>query len=775
MDTTSTGKKVGSQGSGSDTSSGAGSHEGGSGGGGGATVGGGGRYKQLKLFEYCGWVFHLGVNSIGHEYCHLRFLCIRGKYVEMYKRDPHENPGIKPIRRGTIGPTFMVEELGRRRVNHGDVYVIRLYNRLDESQKGEIACAKAGEARKWMEAFDHAKQQAELELSRGSNRIKLNTEEEINLDGHRPRVRRYARGLKKLIRIGHGPETLLQQSSDLGGRADGYFEGDIGDVIEAQEWKCVRTINGVRIFEDVSDTKSGKGALVKAVGVIDADADTVFEVVLNLDRHQRYEWDMLTGDLELIDSYNGHYDVVYGMFDPKYLTRWHSKRDFVFSRQWFRCQDGTYTILQFPVTNKKKPPKSGYRRTKINPSTWEIRSLNTPMGSNGAKCLVTQMLEIQSKGWCKWKTNTGTNFEKTTPFALLSQVAGLKEYIGANPNPKSGSSTVVIQSKFSDASSSIGDYEDEEDMQEQFYDAIASDSSSSEDEESDDGDEDSNDGNEVDKKDKKVKLKNVVWAMTGLALKRTSVSDANKELDCTIPPVVIDPSQFHGSLQKGEDGTDSNCWASPSGKGFMIRGKTYLKDNSKVMGGDPLLKLIAVEWFKVEKTADRVALHPKCLVQSEAGKKLPFILVINLQVPAKPNYSLVLYYASERPLNKKSLLGQFVDGTDMFRDARFKLIPSIVEGYWMVKRAVGTKACLLGKAVTCKYLRQDNFLEIDVDIGSSSVARSVIGLVLGYVTSLVVDLAILIEAKEESELPEYILGTVQLNRLRPDSAVPLKV
>lgn len=38
-------------------------------------------------------------------------------------------------------------------------------------------------------------------------------------------------------------------------------------------------------------------------------------------------------------------------------------------------------------------------------------------------------------------------------------------------------------------------------------------------------------------------------------------------------------------------------------------------------------------------------------------------------------------------------------------------------------------------------------LQIDVDIGSSSVARSVIGLVLGYVTTLVVDLAILIEVR----------------------------
>lgn len=49
------------------------------------------------------------------------------------------------------------------------------------------------------------------------------------------------------------------------------------------------------------------------------------------------------------------------------------------------------------------------------------------------------------------------------------------------------------------------------------------------------------------------------------------------------------------------------------------------------------------------------------------------------QVPAKPNYSLVFYYAADRPVKKNSLLGHFIDGTDMFRDSRFKLIPSIKE------------------------------------------------------------------------------------------------
>lgn len=35
----------------------------------------------------------------------------------------------------------------------------------------------------------------------------------------------------------------------------------------------------------------------------------------------------------------------------------------------------------------------------------------------------------------------------------------------------------------------------------------------------------------------------------------------------------------------------------------------------QVAGGDPLLKLIAVDWLKVDKTADRIALHHRNLVQ----------------------------------------------------------------------------------------------------------------------------------------------------------------
>ena len=33
-----------------------------------------------------------------------------------------------------------------------------------------------------------------------------------------------------------------------------------------------------------------------------------------------YRWDMLTSDLELVESIDANYDVVYGIYDPKYFT-----------------------------------------------------------------------------------------------------------------------------------------------------------------------------------------------------------------------------------------------------------------------------------------------------------------------------------------------------------------------------------------------------------------------------------------------------------------------
>ena len=80
---------------------------------------------------------------------------------------------------------------------------------------------------------------------------------------------------------------------------------------------------------------------------------------------------------------------------------------------------------------------------------------------------------------------------------------------------------------------------------------------------------------------------------------------------------------------------------------------------------------------------------------------------------------------------QNSLFGRFVHGTDEFRNARFKLIPHVALGPWVVQRAVGTKPLIVGKALKVAYHTKPNYMEVDIDIGSSTVANNVVRFVLG--------------------------------------------
>lgn len=49
------------------------------------------------------------------------------------------------------------------------------------------------------------------------------------------------------------------------------------------------------------------------------------------------------------------------------------------------------------------------------------------------------------------------------------------------------------------------------------------------------------------------------------------------------------------------------------------------------------------------------------------------------------------------------LLDRFLNGTDAFRTSRFKFIPRVIEGNWVVKRSVGTTPAILGNKLTQTY------------------------------------------------------------------------
>ncbi|KAG4982875.1 hypothetical protein JHK87_027624 [Glycine soja] len=110
--------------------------------------------------------------------------------------------------------------------------------------------------------------------------------------------------------------------------------------------------------------------------------------------------------------------------------------------------------------------------------------------------------------------------------------------------------------------------------------------------------------------------------------------------------------------------------------------------------------------------------------------------------PPQPSHILVQEIIGKAPQS-------FLDGDDAYRNSRFKLIPYICKDLFpsgimvFLMQSVGKKAYLVGQALEMLYIRGKNYQEIDIDVGSSTVARGVPSLLLGYLNNLVVEMAFL--------------------------------
>ena len=140
---------------------------------------------------------------------------------------------------------------------------------------------------------------------------------------------------------------------------------------------------------------------------------------------------------------------------------------------------------------------------------------------------------------------------------------------------------------------------------------------------------------------------------------------------------------------------------------------------------------------------------------------------------------MVFYYGvlqSEADTPAGRLYSRFCAGSDAFRNARFKLIPSVAEGPWLVKTGVGSRPSILGKALKVRFARGEGYTEVIVDCNSSPAAGRIVSLVKSYARSLVVDLAFVIEAQTADELPERLVGGTRMMHIDlSEQAVPTYV
>ncbi|KAJ0253225.1 Enhanced disease resistance-like protein [Hirschfeldia incana] len=246
-------------------------------------------------------------------------------------------------------------------------------------------------------------------------------------------------------------------------------------------------------------------------------------------------------------------------------------------------------------------------------------------------------------------------------------------------------------------------------------------------------------------------------------------------------PEWINETVNGGSLRHVDLHTGINGWASPPGNVFSLRSTNYFTNKQKSPGGDYLLSPAGVEWLKSNSKLDNILAHPDnrvahSLRQAQArgeSSENTFIFCVNFHVSSKEHYNLAFYFSTEEPIPSDSVLKRFIEaGDDTFRNHRFKIVSRVVKGPWIVKTAAGRfGAFLVGKTLTCTYHRGPNYFEIDVDTGSSGGEPRV---VLEYAKSVTVDVGFVIEAKEEDELPERLIGAVRMCHVEKASASVVK-
>lgn len=687
----------------------------------------------------------------------MRYFVLESRLLAYYKRKPQDNQ--VPIKTLLIDGNCRVEDRGLK-THHGHmVYVLSVYNKKEKYIRITMAAFNIQEALIWKEKIEYVIDQHqgsqvangnkyisfEYKSGMDNGRTASSSDHESQFSAQEDEDDAHP-NLSRRTTIGNGPpESIFDWTRELD--SDLSNQSNNNQAFSRKHWRLLQCQNGLRIFEELLEVdylpRSCSRAM-KAVGVVEATCEEIFELVMSMDG-TRFEWDCSFQYGSLVEEVDGHTAVLYHRLQLDWFPMFVWPRDLCYVRYWRRNDDGSYVVLFRSREHENCGPQPGYVRAHIESGGFNISPLKPRNGR--PRTQVQHLMQIDLKGW---GVGYAPSFQQHCLLQVLNSVAGLREWFSQtderNAPPRI---PVMVNMSSASVSSRKGQKLHDSSINSANRNSVMMDDYSDEDEEFQIA--------EAEQEAYQNGLEN--------DMKKTAVEEE--------PAVQMDLSCFSGNLRHDDHDKARDCWKVSDGSNFRVRSKHFCYDKTKIPAGKHLMDLVAVDWFKDTKRMDHVARRQGCAAQVASEKGL-FSIVFNLQVPGSTHYSMVFYFVTKE-LVPGSLLQRFVDGDDEFRTSRLKLIPSVPKGSWIVRQSVGSTPCLLGKAVDCNYIRGPKYLEIDVDIGSSTVANGVLGLVIGVITTLVVDMAFLVQANTTDELPERLIGAVRVSHIDLKSAIVPKL
>ncbi|KAJ7943926.1 ENHANCED DISEASE RESISTANCE 2 [Quillaja saponaria] len=715
---------------------------------------------------YEGWMVRYGRRKIGRSFIHMRYFVLESRLLAYYKRKPQDNQ--VPIKTLLIDGNCRVEDRGLK-THHGHmVYVLSVYNIKEKYHRITMAAFNIQEALMWKEKIEYVIDQHQGSQATNGNKY-ISFEYKSGMDNGRTvsssdHESQFSAqededdahpDLLRRTTIGNGPpESILDWTQEIDSELSN--QNSTNQAFSRKHWRLLQCQNGLRIFEELLEEdylpRSCSRAM-KAVGVVEATCEEIFELIMSMDG-TRFEWDCSFQYGSLVEEVDGHTAILYHRLQLDWFPMLVWPRDLCYLRYWRRNDDGSYVVLFRSREHENCGPQPGYVRAHLESGGFNISPLKPRNGR--PRTQVQHLMQMDLKGW---GVGYVSSFQQHCLLQMLNSVAGLREWF-SQTDERSAPPRIPVMVNMASASvpskknqklndSSVNPNPSLDQMHAANRNSVMMDEYSDEDEEFQIA--------ESEQEAYPNGMENNV--------RRTVLEEE--------PAEQIDLSCFSGNLRHDDRDNARDCWRISDGNNFRVRSKRFCYDKSKIPAGKHLMDLVAVDWFKDTKRMDHVAKRQGCAAQVASEKGL-FSVVINMQVPGSTHYSMVFYFVTNE-LVPDSLLQRFVDGDDEFRNSRLKLIPSVPKGSWIVRQSVGSTPCLLGKAVDCNYIRGPSYLEVDVDIGSSTVANGVLGLVIGVITTLVVDMAFLVQANTTDELPERLIGAIRISHLELSSAIVPKL
>ncbi|KAG2325736.1 hypothetical protein Bca52824_008464 [Brassica carinata] len=706
-----------------------------------------------------GWLYTIRHNRFGLQFSRKRYFVLHDNNLTSFKSVPSDQ-NEEPDRRASLDCCIRVTDNGRESFfNRKILFIFTLYNTSNHLDQLKLGASSPEEAAKWIRSLQDASQK----------KFPF------------PDCEFVSHAEKGLVKFNVSRRSRRKNSVDWTNYSSVNVETIAPDVIAPSPWKIFGCQNGLRLFKEAKDWDSrgrhwDDHPAIMAVGVIDGTSEDIFNTLMSLGP-LRSEWDFCFYKGSVVEHLDGHTDIVNIQLYSDWLPWLMNRRDVLLRRYWRREEDGTYVILCHSVYHKKCPPTKGYVRACVKSGGYVVTPVN-----KGKESLVKHMVAID---WRSWNLYMRPSSERSITIRVVERLAALREMFKAKqghgfaefvsgefmqtksclskintiPFKKEAKRTdlelvkVEEMEKPSSARNSLMDLNDASD---EFFDVPEPNESYEFDS--------LIDNSPFSQGHSQLKLPSpsgIVKKLQDLANNKKGYMDL-QEVGMDVNSTFI----YGATLQQDPNLTMPCSWSIADPSTFLIRGDNYLNDQQKVKANGTMMQMVGADWISSDKREDDLGGRLGGLVQEFAAKGGPeFFFIVNMQVPGSAMISLALYYMLKTPLEEHPLLHSFVNGDDAYRNSRFKLIPHISKGSWIVKQSVGKKACLVGHALEVRYTRGKNYLELDIDVGSSTVARGVTNLVLGYLNNLVIEMAFLIQANTAEELPELLLGTCRLNYL----------